>query len=334
MTLATLLTESDVPNRAWLLLAALALDAVAGRAWGPLARLPHPVRLIGTAIDVLERKLNRPQRGERARLLRGALVVVLLAAAALGFGAAAHVAARTVPLAWLIEVVLVTTLLAQRSLFTHVRDVAVALALGGLPAGRTAVARIVGRDVAALDGAGVARAAIESCAENYSDGVVAPAFWYLVLGLPGIALYKTVNTLDSMIGHRDPRFHAFGRASARLDDVMNLLPARLAGTFLAIAALAVPGADAGAARRVMLRDARKHRSPNAGWPEAAMAGALGLALGGPRRYGAERIEAPWLGTGSTEPGPGRIWHALALLAAGCAVNALAVLAVAMLGWLP
>jgi adenosylcobinamide-phosphate synthase len=331
MTLSALLAAGEAPGRAWILLAALALDAFAGEARGPLARLPHPVRLIGAAIDVLERKLNRPQRGERERFRRGALVVALLAVVALGFGVAAHNGVRAVPFAWLLEVVLVTSLLAQRSLFRHVRAVALSLSVEGLAAGRNAVARIVGRDVAALDAAGVSRAAIESCAENFSDGVVAPALWYLVLGLPGIVLYKTVNTLDSMIGHLDERFRAFGATAARLDDLMNLVPARLAGALLVIAAWIVPGADAGAARRAMLRDARRHASPNAGWPEAAMAGALGLALGGPRRYGSELVAAPWLGSGTMEAGPGAIWQALALLAAGCAIHALAVLAIALGG---
>ncbi len=334
MTLTTFLVNGDAPSRAWILLAALALDAVAGRPWGPFARLPHPVRLIGGAIDVLESKLNRPQRGDRERFRRGVLVVALLAAAALGLGLALHVAVRAVPLTWPLEAVAVTALLAQRSLYCHVRDVAHALSFGGLAAGRAAVARIVGRDVEGLDTAGVARAAIESCAENFSDGVVAPALWYLVLGLPGIFLYKTVNTLDSMIGHRDERFRAFGAASARLDDLMNLIPARLAGAAVVAAALVVPGADARAARHVMLRDARKHASPNAGWPESAVAGALGLALGGPRRYGGVVIDAPWLGSGSMQPGIGRIWHALALLVAACVFNALAVLAVAMIGFVP
>lgn len=334
MTLEAFVAAGEAPGRAWILLAALALDAIAGDARGPLARLPHPVRLIGAAIDVLERKLNRPQRSDRERWRRGALVVGVLGAAALGLGAAAHVAVRAVPFAWVVEAVVVTTLLAQRSLFRHVRDVALALGIGGIDAGRGAVARIVGRDVAALDGAGVSRAAIESCAENFSDGVVAPAFWYLALGLPGIVLYKTVNTLDSMIGHFDDRFRAFGATAARLDDLMNLIPARLAGWLLVLAAAIVPGADAGAARRVMLRDARHHPSPNAGWPEAAMAGALGLALGGPRRYGRELVAAPWLGSGTMEAGPRAIWHALALLAAGCAVHGVAVLVAAVAGLAP
>jgi adenosylcobinamide-phosphate synthase len=195
---------------------------------------------------------------------------------------------------------------------------AVARGLGeGLDQARAAVAQVVGRDPESLDAPGVARAAVESLAENFSDGVVAPVFWFLVAGLPGLAAYKAVNTLDSMIGHRDARHRAFGKAAARLDDVVNWLPARLAGLIYVAAAALLPGARAGRAWTAMWRDAPKHRSPNAGWQEAALAGALGFALAGPRRYGDEIVEDPWMGDGRRELTAADLGRALRLyLAAG------------------
>jgi adenosylcobinamide-phosphate synthase len=218
-------------------------------------------------------------------------------------------------LGWLVLGIAASSLLASRSLYDHVRAVAAALERDGLAAGRDVVARIVGRNPAVLDEAGVARAAIESLAENFSDAVVAPALWCAVLGLPGIALYKAINTADSMLGHRTPRHEAFGWASARLDDVVNLPASRLAGLLLALAA----GRGALGALAAMRRDAPRHRSPNAGWPEAAMAGALGLRLAGLRVYGATRIDDAWMGDGRAEAGVADIHHALALYRRACAL---------------
>jgi adenosylcobinamide-phosphate synthase len=217
--------------------------------------------------------------------------------------------------------VLLTALLAQRSLYDHVSAVATALDRYGLDGGREAIRHIVGRDSQSLDEDGVGRAAIESLAENFSDGVVAPVFWFLVLGLPGICAYKAVNTLDSMIGHRSDRYRAFGWAAARLDDVANLVPARLAGLLIAIAAVLTTRASGKDALMTMVRDARKHRSPNAGWPEAAMAGALDLSLAGPRQYGGERVEDAWIGEGSEDAGANDIRRALGLFVVACLVEA-------------
>ncbi len=186
-----------------------------------------------------------------------------------------------------------------------------------MPAGRAAVSHIVGRDPARLDAHGVARAAIESLAENFSDGVVAPVFWYLLLGLPGLFAYKMANTLDSMIGHRSPRYRAFGWAAARFDDLLNLVPARLSGLLLTGAALFANEATPGHALWVMLRDGRRHHSPNAGWPEAAMAGALGLALAGPRSYAEGEVRDPWLGDGTPEATPADIGRGLQLYMLAC-----------------
>ena len=201
-----------------------------------------------------------------------------------------------------------------------------------LETGRAAVGHIVGRDTASLDEPGVARAAIESLAENFSDGTVAPAFWFLVLGLPGLAAYKAVNTLDSMIGHRSPRYEAFGKVAARLDDAVNWPPARLTGVALALAAPVVRRAGLRDACRAMVWDARRHRSPNAGWPESAMAGALGLRLAGPRWYQGRVVDDAWMGDGRAEVTAADIHAALSLyliagilLAAGLLAGTLALM---------
>jgi len=227
---------------------------------------------------------------------------------------------------WIIAAVVVALLLAQRSLFAHVGRVAEALKTGGLESARGAVAHIVGRDPETLDRHGVARAAIESLAENFSYGVVAPAFWFALLGLPGLFLYRCANTLDSMIGHRSPKYLHFGWAAARLDDLLNLVPARLAGCLIALAALMTRGARVGAAFHTMLADAGKHRSPNAGWPEAAMAGALGLALAGPRRYGGTLVQDAWLGAGRARAEAADIVAALRIYLAACALQGVIVAA--------
>jgi adenosylcobinamide-phosphate synthase len=201
-----------------------------------------------------------------------------------------------IPGGFLINVLLATTLIAQKSLRDHVAVVATVLPRS-LPDARAAVAKIVGRDVANLDQSGVAKGALETLAENTADGIVAPAFWYALLGLPGIVAYKAINTADSMIGHKSEKYLAFGWASARLDDVVNWIPARLTGLLFVTAALLTSRLASKSALSAMWRDARKHRSPNAGWPEAAMAGALGLKLGGPRDYQGEVVELPVMGDG-------------------------------------
>jgi adenosylcobinamide-phosphate synthase len=305
------------PDGLMLLFMAIAVDAALGE-MGPLFRLlPHPVVVIGRLIGVLDRRLNRPERSEADRRRRGILVAFGLSLGALALGALISFLARALPHAWLFEVFVAATLLAQRSLFEHVHDVAVALRNSGLEAGRYAVSRIVGRDPQSLDAHGVARAAIESLAENFGDGVVAPVFWYALLGLPGLLLYKTINTADSMIGHRNDKYRAFGMASARLDDVLNLVPARLAGLLLALAAPFVPKGKPVSALLTMVRDARHHRSPNSGWPEAAAAGALDLALGGPRKYPGLVVDEKWIGAGRARAELADIHRALHLYTVAC-----------------
>ena len=312
------------PAAPFILLLALALDALIGDPrW-----LPHPVRLMGSLTGLLDRALNRERHGESARVFLGGVAVLLVVGASAAAGwAVTHYAAR-LGWGWLAELALVAMLLAQRDMADHMVRVARALDRGAEPA-RDAVRHIVGRDLRTLDEHGIARAAIESGAENYSDGVVAPAFWYLLLGLPGLLAYKAINTMDSMIGHRSPRHHAFGRAAARIDDAVNWVPARIAGALIAFAALAVPGARPGQAWRTMLRDAPRHSSPNAGWPEAAMAGALGLALLGPRHYEGEvAADQAWLGDGRRDATAGDLRRTVRVFAAACALVAVLTAAIA------
>ncbi|MBF0250172.1 MAG: cobalamin biosynthesis protein CobD [Alphaproteobacteria bacterium] len=312
-----------------LLVLGLVLDAAVG-AMGPVWRvLPHPVVMIGALIGGLERKLNRDTRPQMDRAVRGLLVVTLVAGLAGAAGWGVQWLTFHHPIGWMVELFLIIALLAQRELYTHVRDVAVALKDHGTESGRTAVGRIVGRDPAYLDEHGVARAAIESLAENFSDGVVAPVFWYVLFGFPGLLVYKAVNTLDSMIGYRNDRFRAFGFTAARLDDVLNLIPARLAGLLICVAAAAAPKGRPWAAFKTMWRDAAKHKSPNAGWPEAATAGALDLALAGPRRYAHHTQDDPWIGTGTARATAADIDRALYLYVVACLINALIVTVIAV-----
>ncbi len=298
------------------LIAALAIDAALGDPPAIYRAVPHPVAALGRVIAWLDARWNDPALIEPARRRRGALAVLLVVAGAAAIAWLLALFLRQFDWSWVAEALAASTLLAFRGLHDHVARVASALD-EGIEAGRGAVAEIVGRDPASLDAPGIARAAIESTAENFADGAVAPVFWFLIAGLPGLAAYKAVNTLDSMIGHRTERHEAFGRAAARLDDALNLLPARIAGGLIVLAGAIVPGASAAAAWRAMVRDARRHRSPNAGWPEAAMAGALGLSLAGPRRYDGKIVEDAWMGDGRRDADPGDIRRALRLyLAAG------------------
>ena len=306
------------------LAAALVLDWLIGDPRWLWGRAGHPVALLGSAIGWADRRFNRG--GAARRLLCGTVLLAAVVAGAVAAGLL--VLLLPPPAGWIAETLAVFVLLAQRDLFDHVKAVSAALKRDGLEEGRRVVARIVGRDTAALDGHGVCRAAIESCAENFADGVAAPVFWYLVAGLPGMLAYKAVNTLDSMIGHRDERHRAFGRASARFDDLVNLVPARLAALAVIAASAAMRGADPLRSWNAVRRDARRHRSPNAGWPEAAFAGALGIAIAGPRRYGGTVVDDSWMGDGRAECTADDIDAALALLVRACAlVGAAAVLAV-------
>src|SRR6202044_645689 len=272
----------------------------------------HPVTWMGRWLAWLDAGLNRGDASFAARRAAGVVALCLyLAPVALVAWAATRLCVPAGPLRFAALALLAASLPAQRSLAVHVSAVAEGLD-ASLDEGRVAVANIVGRNPDVLDEAGVARAAIESLAENFSDGVVAPILWTALGGLIGGALYKAINTADSMIGHRDDRYRAFGWAAARLDDLVNLPASRLSALLLiAAAALSRKGAPAAACRAVR-RDAPRPRSPNAGYPEAAMAGALDLSLAGPRVYGAHRVADAFMGDGRTDADAGDIRRALAL----------------------
>ncbi len=299
---------------------ALVFEAYAGYPQALYRSIGHPVTWIGALISTLDRRLNKESEDEEARRKAGASALAITLAAAIGACVLVMLLLPAGLPGTLVAVILASTLLAQKSLHEHVAAVAEALENGGLGPGRVAVARIVGRDPNALDEAGVARAAIESLAENFSDGIVAPALYLAVFGLPGGAAYKAANTADSMLGHRTLRHGAFGFAAARFDDVVNLPASRLAALWLALAAFAVPGASPAEAARAALRDAKHHRSPNAGWPEAAMAGALGLKLAGPRVYGGVTVEDAFMGDGRRSATERDIRRALRLYRTACALQ--------------
>jgi adenosylcobinamide-phosphate synthase len=313
------------------LLLTLAVDAWIGDPEHLYRRVPHPAVLIGRVIAWADLKLNRESDAPGRRRHMGKMFIAVLAVGAFLLGWAIQALLLALPLGWLWLALVMSTLLAQNSLYRHVADVAQALRLSGIDGGRIAVARIVGRDPNHLDEAGVSRAAIESLAENFADAVVAPAFWGALFGLPGLLCYKAINTADSMIGHKSSRYLDFGRAAARLDDLVNLPASRLAGVLLAAGALTQPGANAANAIKAMRRDARHHRSPNAGWPEAAMAGALGFALNGPRIYGGVPVNDGWMNDGGRSTlGSPDIWDALRLYLRACGLGALLIAVLAFI----
>jgi adenosylcobinamide-phosphate synthase len=286
------------------------IELAVGYPQAVLRAVGHPVIWTGALIGALDRGLNRETSTAAARRAAGLVAVLTILAAV---GATAVVVQRELlrlPLGLFWVALAASTLVAQRSLHRHVADVAAALDTCGLAAAREAVGRIVGRDTATLDEAGVARAAIESLAENFSDGVVAPVLWMVVGGLPGAALYKAINTADSMIGHRTPRHLSFGACAARVDDLVNLPASRLAALLIVAAAAWRGDGSARKALRAVRRDAARHRSPNAGYPEAAMAGALDLSLAGPRVYGGVLTDDATMGDGRRDADAADIRRAL------------------------
>ncbi len=312
-----------------LALVALTIEAFIGYPGIVFRLIGHPVTWMGRLISALDWRWNLASFTEWRRRLHGAMAIVVLLLVTAGLGwiiqyALLNAIGRLTGL--ILLGLLGSTLFAQRSLDDHVRAVASALERNNLDEARKAVAKIVGRDTQALDQSGISRAAIETLAENFSDAVVAPAFWTAVAGLPGGVGYKAINTADSMIGHRSERYLAFGWAAARIDDLVNLPASRLAAFWVVIAACLLPGADPGQALRAVLRDAGKHKSPNAGWPEAAMAGALGIRLAGPRSYGRVPVHTAWMGEGRAQLDIYDIRKALALYRASCTVQALVLAA--------
>jgi adenosylcobinamide-phosphate synthase len=296
-----------------LTLAALLIEVMVGYPDRLFGTIGHPVTWMGRLIGLMDRGLNRPADAPAVRRMAGSIALLVLIGSAAGIAFILECGLLLLPLLGPIVVALLaSTLLAQRSLHAHVARVTAALDEGDIAAGREAVSHIVGRDTEALDQAGIARAAIESLAENFSDGVVAPAFWMLVAGLPGAAIYKAINTADSMIGHRTERHEAFGWAAARLDDLVNLPASRLSALLIVVAAAMMEGASAANAWRAVRHDAHRHRSPNAGYPEAAIAGALGLMLAGPRSYGGVGVEDAFMGAGRREANGADVRAALKL----------------------
>jgi adenosylcobinamide-phosphate synthase len=313
-----------------LALVAIATEAMVGYPNAVYRLVGHPVTWFGRLITWCDEAWNSGPADARRK--RGVVTLLLLVAVALLWGVAIMaVFDRFLPavVSLIVCGVLASSLLAQRSLDAHVLAVAEGLETEGLPGGRRAVAHIVGRETRDLDEAAVCRAAIESLAENFSDGVVAPLFWMVVGGLPGALAYKAINTADSMIGHRTECYEAFGWASARIDDLVNLPASRLSALWLALAAIPL-GLSTGRVLSTVRRDARHHRSPNAGWPEAAMAGALGIRLSGPRIYEGVRVEERWVGEGRSELTAEDIRAALRLyrVAGGLQIAVLAVIVVA------
>jgi adenosylcobinamide-phosphate synthase len=293
-------------------LIALLLEAFFGYPDRLLRAIGHPVTWIGRLIDDLDRLLNREAAADATRRHAGALALLILVSTVGVLAYLFEYNLTALPFGYLGVALVASTLIAQRSLHDHVAVVASALEHDGLAGGRDAVSHIVGRDTLSLDEAGVARAAIESLAENFSDAIVAPALWTAIAGLAGGAAYKAINTADSMIGHRSPRHRAFGFYAAKLDDLVNLPASRLSALLIVAAAAITPGASALNAWHAIVRDARHHRSPNAGFPEAAMAGALGLALAGPRVYAGVEVDDATMGNGRREATPKDIHAALDL----------------------
>lgn len=291
-------------------LLALAFDAAIGWPAGLYRAVGHPIGLFARVIEACERAWNRPAWGFARRRGMGIATMTLLIALAGGGAWLLQRALMSAPFGWVTCALLAFPALAQRSLDDHVRAVAQALEAGDLAAARRAVGMIVGRDTGQLDEAGVSRAAIESLAESFCDGVAAPLFWLLLFGLSGVWAYKAINTADSLIGHREERWRAFGWAAARIDDLANLLPARLGGALICLAA--------GHGWKTMWRDAGQHASPNAGWTEAAMAGALRLRLAGPIAYDGVLHDKPWIGPeGRGDAGAADIRRALTIYRRAC-----------------
>ena len=302
---------AEIPPWPWVVALVLGLEAVLGYPAALNRLVGHPVAWPAALIEALERRWNKSASVDGQRRLLGVVLVVLLLASSILLGATLQRLLGRSIVGLTILALIATVGLAQRSLHDHVAAVLGPLRTDDLPAARAAVAMIVGRDTAGLDAEQIAAAALESLAESFNDGVVAPAFWLLVGGLPGLLAYKSVNTADSLIGHREPRWRMFGWAAARTDDLMNLAPARLAGALIALAA-------GGRGWRIMPRDAPRHASPNAGWPEAAMAGALDVQLGGVALYDGVATDRPTFGDGA-RPTADHLERGLRLYRRACAL---------------
>ena len=308
---------------------ALAIDAIVGDPDWVWRRLPHPVTWIGACVGFLDHRLNRQGQSQRIQKLAGVATIALLTIFAFVVGLVITGALKGTIGETVVLGLVSSIFIAQRSLYQHVACVHAAFKSDGLDEARTFVAMIVGRDASRLDETAICRAAIESTAENFSDGIVAPVFWLALLGLPGLLAYKAINTADSMIGHRCAKYQWFGWAAARLDDLVNIVPARLSGAMIAFMAPSANGSIA-ASFRVMMREATHHRSPNAGWPESAMAGALGIALAGPRFYKDVLADDPFFNSHGGPATRNDITRALRVLVAACCLQAAIYVILALL----
>ena len=290
-----------------IMLCAMALDAFVG--WPPALydKIGHPVSWLGRLIGRFDKTLNRPEWRPATRKIMGVILALLAAGGSFYLGSFLQNLFGGSVIGFGLAVLVVWPLIAVNSMYTHVEDVAVPLKENYLAEARAAVSLIVGRDPEHLDRSGIGRAAIESLAENTSDGIVAPVFWGAIFGIPGIFAYKAINTLDSMVGYKTPKHLHFGWASARLDDVVNFIPARLTGWLMAMSSR-----NRKAAMAVISFDAQKHRSPNAGWPEGAMAGALGVRLSGPRQYEGGMSDEPWINENGRDVEQDDVLHALVI----------------------
>ncbi len=301
----------------------LALEALVGSMGLVFRLVPHPVAALSRFIESLERRLNREERSEETRARRGAALTVFIVILAALTGWAVLLVIRGFTFGWLVELFFIATLIAQRSSYRRAVSVVRALERGGLAEGRVVASGVIGRATDSLDEQGLSRATIEVLFRNFADRAIAPIFWYVIAGLPGLFVSRAIETLDRRIGHSGARYVAFGRATARLDTVLNYIPARLAGLIISIAAAFTPTATPLGSFRIMWRDAEKHRSTNAGWPESAAAGALGLSLGGPPPVGGDGRE-PWVGDGRARATIADIRRALFLFVAACLFAALLV----------
>lgn len=304
-----------------LLVMAFGVEAGLGAFPSVLGLTGYPLAALGRRIGAIEGKLNRDKRSEMDRALRGAIFVLVVFAAAAGAGWGVAWIGQNHDFGWIVELALLTTMIDQGRRYVGVRRVSAAFADGNLETARQSLGDLVARDPGRMDDHGVARAAIESAAEGFCAGVVAPAFWYALFGFPGLAVCRVVAVMDGVLGHRTARYRAFGMAAARLNDILGLIPARLAGLFLALAAVFAPTARPSRAVRVMVREAGRHRSVNDGWPIAAIAGALDITLCGPRHYAGLTTGDAWIGTGTARASGRDISRALYLYAVACLINA-------------
>jgi len=315
------------PGNALILIFALILDGIIGDPrW-----FPHPVRGIGIIIQLFDKVLNRSIFSETLRKALGLLTVIFIVGAMFVAGWFLGGYAKSIPYGWLIELFFITILMAQRSMVDHATLVVTQMRQNGISGGRAAVGLIVGREVSKLDEKGISRATIESTAESFTDGVFAPIFWYLLLGLPGLFAYKSISTLDSMVGYKTTKYMAFGMAAAKTDDFASWIPARIAGLIIAFAAIFIPGASFRGALSIFFQDSRNHSSPNAGYTEAAMAGALGLRLLGPRKYsGVISEDTRWLGAGAKDANKDDIIQAIKIFSVACFITGVLVAIMAVI----